>query len=29
MHKLEKWFVGQHGIARLKFKPYLDVSQIK
>ena len=29
MHKLEKWFVGQHDIARLKFKPYLDVSQIK
>ena len=29
MHKLEKWSVGQHDIARLKFKPYLDVSQIK
>ena len=29
MHKLEKWFVGQHDIARPKFKPYLDVSQIK
>ena len=29
MRKLEKWFDGQHDIARLKFKPYLDVSQIK
>ena len=29
MHKLEKWFIGQHDIARLKFKLYLDVSQIK
>ena len=29
MDKLGKWFVGQHDIARLKFKPYLDVSQIK
>ena len=26
---LKKWFARQHDIARGKFKPYLDVSQIK
>ena len=29
MSEREEWFDGQHDIARLKFKPYLDVSQIK
>ena len=31
MRKLDEWFTGQvqHDIARLKFKSYLDVSQIK
>ena len=29
MSEREEWFAGQHDIARLKFRPYLDVSQIK
>ena len=29
MRERKEWFAGQHDIARLKFKPYLDVSQIK